>query len=114
MRTIKSSGGLTRGRGFNESTRNQWIVTARQFASINESLSGITQVERSSSDQHKDMSTARKSRDESDFYKIYEWLKERNPFENREKHLISLSTGIVGKSELNCDEAEMVGEKIHV
>ena len=97
MRSIKSSGGLTRGRGFGESTRNQWIMTAHQFAAIDESMTDLTRVERTSSEQHKDMSEARRSRDVADFQTVYEWLKESNPFCMADEQLKSLSTGIMGK-----------------
>ena len=39
MRALKTSGGLTRGRGMSESTRNQWVSTAHDFANIHDSMS---------------------------------------------------------------------------
>ena len=56
MRSIKSSGGLTRGRGFSESTRNQWVLTAHDFAAVHDALMGLTKTDKVSSEQHKDMS----------------------------------------------------------
>ena len=79
MRSIKSSVGLTRGRGFEESTRNQWILTAHQLAAKHDSMTELTKVERASSQQHIDTSEARSSRDDSDFKKIHEWLMDHNP-----------------------------------
>ena len=84
MRSIKSSGGLTRGRGFNETTRNQWVLTAHQCAAINESMSQLTNAQHTSSDQHIDKSDARISRDSSDFEKVYKWLVDHNPFNRNE------------------------------
>ena len=104
---------LTRGRGFKESTRNQWIMTAHQSAAINKSMTELTMVDRSSSEQHKDLSESRRSRDAADFQKVYEWFSERNPFGMADKHLKSLSTGKIGSEDLKCDMAESVGEKIH-
>ena len=39
MRAIKSSGGLTRGRGMAETTRNLWISTLHECGAIHESMS---------------------------------------------------------------------------
>ena len=75
-------------------------------------MSFLTKVERGSSEQNRDMTRARISRDELDFGKIHDWLKANNPFDKAEKLLVSLSTGIVGDSDWNCDEVERVGESI--
>ena len=96
MRSIKTSGGLTRGRGFEESTRNHWILTAHQCAAINESLTELTKVQKVSSEQHVELSQARRTRDDTDFTKLYEWLLNRNPFSMVDKRLKSLSTGVIG------------------
>ena len=114
MRSIKSSGGLTRGRGFTESVRNQWVSTAHQVASIHEGMLEVTKAQSGTSEQHVEMSEARKQRDSADCQKFYSWLKEHNPFDKEEKRLKSLSTGITVENEsLNCDKAEKIGESIH-
>ena len=112
MRSIKCSGGLTRGRGFQESTRNQWISTAHQFASVHDAMTRLTHAEQASSDQHKDMTEARIKRDEEDFEKIYTWLKDHNPFDKSDKKLKSLSSGVVFEKELSCESPEEVGRSI--
>ena len=112
MRSIKSNGGLTRGRGFSETTRNQWILTAHQSASIHEAMSNLTKAQHSSSDQHIDTSDARVARDDSDFNKLLDWLNDHNPFDRSEKRLKSLSTGIIADKELSCEKAETVGNTI--
>ena len=113
MRSIKSSGGLTRGRGFSETTRNQWVLTAHQSAAINESMSQLTKAQHSSSDQHIDISDARVSRDASDFKKVTEWLCHHNPFDREEKRLRSLANGKVVDDKLTCELPENVGQTIH-
>ena len=112
MRSIKSNGGLTRGRGFSETTRNKWIVTAHQSASIHEAMSNLTKAQHSSSDQHIDASDARVARDDSDFNKLLDWLNDHNPFDRSEKRLKSLSTGIIADKELSCEKTETIGNTI--
>ena len=48
MRSIKSRGGLTRGRGFTESTRHQWVHTAV----IHEAMTSTTKSTLGNSEQH--------------------------------------------------------------
>ena len=43
-RKKKSRGGLTRGRGFSESMRHQWVHTAHQCAVIHETMSTVTKI----------------------------------------------------------------------
>ena len=96
-----------------ESTRNQWIAIAHQFAAIHESMLGLTRVNRITSEQHIDMSEARRGRDSDDFARVYEWFKDHNPFSRIEPNLRSLSTGIMGNEVITCDQAEEVGRKLH-
>ena len=98
-----------RGRGFSETTRNQWIVTAHQSASIHEAMSNLTKAQHSSSDQHIDASDVRVARDDSDFNKLLDWLNDHNPFDRSEKRLKSLSTGIITDP---VKKAETVGNTI--
>ena len=52
MRAIKSSGGLTRGRGMSETTRNLWVGTLHESKAIHESMSKLTKHRFESSEQH--------------------------------------------------------------
>ena len=94
MRSLKSAGGLTRGRGFTESVRHQWVITAHHFATIHEGMTGLTKLQLASSEQHIEMSEARRLRDVFDREKLYSWLKDHIPFSTLETRLKSLSTGI--------------------
>ena len=49
MRSLKTSGGLTRGRGIEESTRNQWVMTAHKFAAIHENMQELSGIARTTS-----------------------------------------------------------------
>ena len=113
MKSIKSSGGLTRGRGFSESTRNQWIVTAHHIAGLHDALSQLTKTQLSLSDQHVDMSDARAARDLLDVKKLSVWLKDHNQFDENDPRLKSLSLGKVSETKITCEIAEDIGKKIH-
>ena len=114
MRSIKSVGGLTRGRGFAQSTRDQWTLTAHHTGAIHEGMTQLTNVHNGNSDQHMELSEAKKKRDSEDGEKIYVWLKEHNPFTTIDSRLRSISTGITSQSELTCDKAEEIGEDIQL
>ena len=66
-----------------------------------------------SSEQHNDMSDARRDRDTSDLDKVHTWFSNNNPFSKEDENLKSLSTGLVGGEELTFGIAETVGEAIH-
>ena len=38
MRSVKSTGGLTRGRGIQEGSRHQWALSLNHLASINNAM----------------------------------------------------------------------------
>ena len=60
MRSIKSRGGLTRGRGVTESARTTWINTAHRVSGVHEAMTDLTNLKHKSSDQHVEMSISRK------------------------------------------------------
>ena len=66
MRAVKSVGGLIGGRGFTQGTRDQWALTAHQYASLHKSLTELSSTRNTSSEQHVDLSQSRKSRDIED------------------------------------------------
>ena len=70
MRSIKSRGGLTRGRGFTESTRHQWVHTAHQCAGIHDAMTSTTKLNLDSSEQHIELGTTRRNRDTLDLSKV--------------------------------------------
>ena len=70
MRSIKSMGGLTRGRGLSQNVRDTWTMTAHHVASIHQGMTEITGSLFTTSDQHVEESKARVSRDYMDGEKI--------------------------------------------
>ncbi|CAH3177828.1 unnamed protein product [Porites lobata] len=59
MRSLKTSGGLTRGRGFTEQQRLIWLLSMPACAETNRAMQELTGVKSNSGEQNKDMSKAR-------------------------------------------------------
>lgn len=110
MRSIKSSGGLTRGRGIGEAQRAQWILSMPACADYNSAMQELTGVGHFTSDQHKEASHARKERDRKDTLAILEYLCDRNPFTSNVS-LRNIETGVVAEPDVNVDKAENIGTR---
>jgi hypothetical protein len=63
MRSIKSSGGLTRGRGLEEVQRNLWLLSMPICSVINEAMQILTRTKYQPNDQHVEASKSRTLRD---------------------------------------------------
>ena len=59
MRSIKSRGGLTRGRGITEYVRLKWIYSMHKCAGIHDAMTIITNTKHKTSEQHVDLSLSR-------------------------------------------------------
>ena len=114
MSSLKSRGGLTHGRGLIESVRHQWVFTMPICASIHDAMTLRTQKKLRTSEQHVDLSSARKDRDHTDLDKLLDWFDDHNPFFCNSSDLCSLSTGLTAEEEdgVNCDITEEVGFKL--
>ena len=108
MRTIKGRGGLTRGRGFDESVRSVWVHTLHQCASIHLSMTTLTGLQ-TGAQEHGDIGFSRSKRDCSDLKKILDWLV------FPDNRLRSLSSGLTATDDdkVTCYDAEYVGSLIH-
>lgn len=112
MRSIKSQGGLTEGRGMTESVRHLWVLSLSSSANVQSAMMELTGAQIQSSEQHADLGITRRKHDFRDCQKFHAWLTERNPFLVEDKNLHSLSTGlvsIVGVDDVTCDSAEEIG-----
>jgi hypothetical protein len=107
MRSVKSSGGLTRGRGIDEAQRAQWILSMPACADYNSAMQELTGVGYFTSDQHKEATHTRKERDRKDTLSILEYLCDRNPFSS-DVSLRNFETGVVAESGVNVDKAENI------
>ena len=115
MRPVKSRGGLTRGRGMNESVRHTWVLTLNYSASMHDVMTNLTGIVTKSSEHYTDLRASRRKQDEEHGLKFTASLQERNPFGFEDENLYSLSTGIIfmtSKDSVNCEYAEELGLKI--
>ena len=111
MRSIKSIGGLTRGRGMDEALRTVWVSTLHACGEVEQTMRTLTNTIR---EQHVELRRSRRNRDLSDLLSLCRWLDQFDPFETGDARLRSLSTGLAASEndEINCDEAESIGQSI--
>ena len=76
MRSLKTTGRLTRGRGFSEPQRLLWGLSMPACVVINSSMQQLTNVKYSTSEQHKQATYARVERDAKDTQEVIPISKE--------------------------------------
>lgn len=111
MRSLKTRGGLTRGRGMGELQRSTWLLAMPVCAEVNYAMQHITGASYETSEQHKDASKARIERDSADIRKIIAFLEDRNPF-SPDQTLRNISTGLTAESTVDVDSSRENGMKI--
>ena len=114
MRSVKTQGGLTRGRGMSENVCHMWVLSLNDTAQVHEVMTEVFGLATKSSEQHAEMGKTRGLRDHSDCQKFFEWLQRINPFMYDDECLHSLSLGLVsdGKDGINCERSEELGHII--
>ena len=115
MRSIKSRGGLTHGRGMSESVRLTWVASMHKCGSIQAAITRLTNLDHSSDDAgYADVGKSRRIRDFNDLLTMIQWFESSNPFRVLDHRLHSLSTGKAASDidGINCDRAEEVGAAI--
>ena len=70
MRSVKSQGGLTRGRGMNEFQKLVWLLSMPACAQVNLAMHTLTGVRYESSEQHKELGKARQTHDIERYFQI--------------------------------------------
>ena len=80
MQSLKTAGGLTRGRGLTEQQRLIWLFSMPACAKTNHIMQELTGVQFNSGEQNKDMSKARQIRDLKDTVTTLRALAAQNPF----------------------------------
>lgn len=111
MRSIKTVGGLTRGRGMTEIQRLVWLLSMPACADVSHSMQEFTGVSCNTSEQHKDSTQSRIKRDTEDTYKILNTLCDLDPF-GPDPSLRGLVSGLVAHESVNVDDAKEVGQLI--
>lgn len=110
MRSMKSQGGLTHGRGISSSVLSRWTGGMVFMLNVCESLERFWDISSSTSEQHVDMRAARVERDNSDVEKLTQYLDMHPPFPLTDK-LLSISSGIVATPSINCHMARELGRE---
>ena len=111
MRSLKTTGGITRGSGITESQCLVWLLSTSACVQVNCAMQELTEVSYTTSAQHKDVSKARQERDMVDTLEVLEYLTPRSLFGgNSTMH--SIDSGITADAKVNCDSAQQVGKKV--
>ncbi|KAG1650842.1 hypothetical protein GQR58_027696 [Nymphon striatum] len=111
MRSMKTSGGLTRGRGMTEVQRVVWLLSHPLCSEVSNAMQQLTGVNYNTSEQHKDVTKSRQEKDMTDTCELLEFLEPRNPFSDN-KSLRNIATGVNADDRVNADNARDVGDKI--
>ena len=111
MRSLKTSGGLTRGSGMTEQQRMTWLLSMPACAEINRIMRELTGVQCTSGEQNKDMTDAGQQRDMKDTITVLTALNERNPITSR-PYLRNKRSRVNADTSVNVDKAKVLGEKI--
>ena len=93
-----------------ETQRTAWTLSMPVCATVNSVMQELTEVQMATSNQNKDLSQSRMSRDWSDTLKIINFLKGRSPFDCGEG-LCNIANGVHAQTSVNVDESE-IGAKI--
>ena len=108
-RSMKTSGGLIRG--MTETQRLVWLMTHPVCAEVNNAMQQLTGVRYNTSEQHKDLTTARQVKDMTDSSELLEFLESRSLFSDNCR-LRSIATRINAGISVNVDNIKEVGENI--
>ena len=113
MRSVKTSGGLTRGRGMTEQQRLIWLLSMPACSEVNRAMQDLTGTQFNSSEQNKEMGTSRRTRDAKDVNMLLTALSDRDPFDDEAPPTLkNIMTGTHANEAVNVGEAQMIGKKI--
>ena len=110
MRSLKTSGGLTRGTGFGERQRLVWLLSMSACAEISSAMQTLSGVTFTTSKQHKETDATRQAREHKDTQTFVSYLTDRSPFLS-DPSLRSIASGRVADDTAKVD-AKNIGKKI--
>ena len=111
MRSVKTHGGLTRGRGMTEIQRLVWVLSMPACANVNKAMQKLTGVSYQTSEQHRDVSTARQARDVCDTRALINYFIDTNPFAQNDS-LFNIANGMTAQKGVNVEISRIIGERI--
>lgn len=110
MRSMKTQGGLTHGRGCSESVLTKFILTMIILLEVCNEMEDFCNVCFTTTEQHVDSTEYRIKRDVADLEKLETFFNRYDPFPETDK-ITSIFSGIVGSDTVNCHEAYEEGKK---
>ena len=109
MRTMKTSGEQTRGRGFSRKSLAMWIGSMLSCIEVRQAIEQYCDVRTVTSEQHVVMRDSRQSRDADGDKKLVSWLNFHSSYSQQTSQLIPLSICIIDDGDTNCDETVECG-----
>ena len=111
MRTLKSTSGLTRGRGLSEVQRTTWLLGMPACAEMNRAMQELTSLAYDSGEQSRNILVSHITRDHEDTKIVMRAIRERNVFSDIEG-LRNIMNGVSACDDANVDVAKAVGQDI--
>ena len=111
MRSMKTSGGLTRGRVMTEQQRLTWLLAMPACAEVNRVLQELSGAKYSTNEQNKETGKSRQPRDLKDTHALLLTMSERNPFAESTS-LRNIVTGVNVTGDVDVCRAKEIGQKI--
>ena len=112
MRSLNTSGGLTRGSGMSEHMRSIWTLSTPLSAEYNLTMQSLTEMEYTTSVQHKSVTKSLVERDRKDFSQLLNKVQGLDALSAERVPLINICTGIEADRGVNIHEFEKVGQII--
>ena len=90
MKSLKSRGGLTHGRGVTESVRLQWVHSMHKCADVYTAIMTLTGLADAENTAHVELGKSRSSRDAQDLTKVIAWLAANSPYDVADERLCTV------------------------
>ena len=105
MRSIKTHGGLTRGKEMTENQRLVWVLSMPVCASINETLQNLAVSHMKPVTSTRMYQQLDKPRDVSDNVDLIDYINERDPFVQNDS-LFNIANGMTAQKRVNVQKQE--------
>ena len=109
VRSLKSTGGLTRGSGMTEHQRAVWTMSAPVSSAYNYVMQELCETVYTTSYQHNDESAPRMARDKDDLAKLAAKIDQQSPFSDVVA-LPNIITGIYADTNVNVQNLFIAGK----
>ena len=112
MKTVKGTGGLVGGTGFDTVQRNRYLFSRPACAEISIAIEALTDVCHGFSEQHKQLSFSRIERDYTDRVLIKTFFESHPSFSNTTGTLCNIFSGVKASEFVDVDQAQGIGSSI--